>query len=45
MRAHPITFAANKPHESPISELKAQREAAPVTAAAITAAIDRIAMA
>jgi len=38
-------FAANRPHELPIKELKPQREAAPVTAAINTAAIDRIAMA
>ena len=45
MRAQPMIFAASKPHESPIKELKAQRETAPVTAASPTAVADRIAMA
>lgn len=45
MRAQPMIFATSKPHESPIKELKAQRETAPVTAASPTAVADRIAMA
>ena len=43
MRAQPMIFATSKPHESPIKELKAQRETAPVTAASPTAVADRIA--
>jgi len=45
IKAHPIIFAANKPQESPSKDVKPQREAAPVTAAANTAVKDRIAMA